>query len=296
MIGVTAVVVTFNNKDLVLAQLNRLLTPSRENFRVILVDNGSTDGTSDAVEADWGGNTCLTLVRQEENRGGAGGFRRGMEEALKGQDNYFWLLDDDAAPREDALDELLGAADLIEGPWGAIGSLIAQEENPHLTTETGGGIFWFRGKLTALNQNIPVVDLDRDPFLVGHAAAASLLTRRDVVEECGFFEDIFIHFDDVEWCYRIARRGFPVYSVPGSVVFHPFKKGACPSWIRYYDARNILLVYRRNRPFLLVVPLLRFMLMAFIFLLRGEGKTARYILMGQRDFFRKRVRLRKDLP
>ncbi|MDC7218914.1 MAG: glycosyltransferase family 2 protein [Spirochaetales bacterium] len=295
MAGVSAVIVTYNNKELVLKQIDRLLKTDRENFHIIVVDNASSDGTAEAIESRWGENPRLSLVRQEENRGGAGGFRRGVEEALKGPFDYFWLLDDDAVPREDALDELLKAAEEIPGPWGALGSLVAQEEQPELVTETGGGILWLRGKLTAHNQNSLIKDVSPEPFIVGHAAAASLLTRRDVVENLGFFEDIFIHFDDVEWCYRIGRAGYPVYSVPRSIVHHPFKKGAAPGWIRYYDARNILLVYRRNRPWLMAVPFLRFRLMALVFFLRGERQTAHYILRGQRDYFKGKLRLRSEL-
>ncbi|MDC7223924.1 MAG: glycosyltransferase family 2 protein [Spirochaetales bacterium] len=295
MTGVTAIIVTFNNRDLVLAQLERILKSGGEGLHIILVDNASSDGTAEAVMSRWSGDDRLTLICQKENRGGAGGFRRGMEEALKGSSDLFWLLDDDAIPRDDALEELLHAAKSINGPWGALGSLIAQEENPDLITETGGGLLWLKGKLTALNQNQPIQSMSREPFIVGHAAAASLLIRREAVERCGFFEDIFIHFDDVEWCYRIARRGFPIYSVPRSVVHHPFKKGSTPGWIRYYDARNILLVYARHRPLLLPVPLMRYLLMALVFLFRGEGKTARFILMGQCDFLRRKIRLRKEL-
>ena len=295
MTGITAVIVTFNNKDLVLQQLERLLKDEREGFCIILVDNGSSDGTAEGVESRWGRDERVRLIRQEKNRGGAGGFRRGVEEALKGKNDLFWLLDDDAVPREDALDELLRAAGSIEGPWGALASLIAQQDQPELVTEAGGEIRWLRGKLKANHQNEPVSSIHPEPVKVGHGAAASLLIRREVVEKCGFFENVFIHFDDVEWCCRITRNGFPVYAVPRSVVYHPFKKGAAPGWIRYYDARNILLVYRRNKPLLLPVPLIRFRLMALVFLLRGQGDTARYIVRGQRDFFRNRIAMRDEL-
>jgi GT2 family glycosyltransferase len=296
--SVTTIIVTYNQKEMILAQIDRILTAKRPSFHLIVVDNASQDGTAEALLARWGQDKRFTLVRQVENRGGAGGFRRGVEEALKGDTPLFWLLDDDAIPQADALNELLKAARELEGKgeaWGALGSLIAQKENPHLVTETGGEISWIRGKLIAHNQNRPIEELDMTPFKVGHAAAASLLINREALETCGFFEDIFIHFDDVEWCYRLARRGYPVYTVPASVVHHPFKKGGTPGWIRYYDARNILLVYRRNHPLLLEVPLLRYWTMALVFFIRGEGKTARYILKGQRDFFRGRIALRNEL-
>jgi len=292
---VTAVIVSYNHLKDLKNLLDRLLQSSEyKPLSILVVDNRSTDGSWQWLQKQAEQYSQLNIVQCDQNRGGAGGFRRGVNEAMGSPRPLIWLLDDDALPTESALNHLLTAADSLEN-WGALGSTIAQMENPLYVTESGGDLYWWRGKLRTYFQNQPVESLNSEPRRVGHSAAASLLTRKEVVEHCGFFEDIFIHFDDVEWCYRINRAGLPVYTVPPSVVYHPFKRGNTPAWIRYYDARNILLVYKRNRPMLIAIPWLRFRLMALVFTLRGETETARMIIRGQRDFRKKRMLLRSEL-
>lgn len=293
---ICAVVVSYNQKE----ALKRLLTSlysikKKIDLDIILVLNGSTDGTLGMLKADSEFAPLIHRIDLERNCGGAGGFRRGMQEALKKDYDYIWLMDDDILPKEDALEELLRYTYSLP-TWGALGSLVARKEDPAKVTETGGELAWWKGKLTCHNSGANLKKVEKqEAFPVGHCAAASLLVNREAVDKLGFFEDIFIHFDDVEWCYRIARGGYPVYTVPSSVVWHPYKRGTTPAWIRYYDARNILLVYKRNRPLLTFIPWLRFRLMALVFRLKKDKASANAIILGQKDFFLDRIRYRDEL-
>lgn len=291
------VIVSYNQKEALKELLNRLLEIRKvQPMKVLLVLNACTDGTEDMLHQDFApdlGN--LNIHKLERNSGGAGGFRKGMEEALKMDCSHIWLMDDDILPDVDALDQLLHTAESIP-QWGALGSLVARKEAPDTVTETGGDICWWKGRLTCFNSGADLEQCrEKSSFQVGHCAAASLLVNPEAVKKMGFFEDIFIHFDDVEWCYRLKRGGYPVYSVPSSVVWHPYKRGTTPPWIRYYDARNILLVYRRNRRLMLFIPWLRFRLMALVFRFRSEPASAKAIKLGQKDFFAGRIRYRDEL-
>jgi len=294
---IAAVIVSFNQKEALIELLGKLYKlKGSESMDILLVLNGCTDGTEEMLDIYKDSYASrLSVFVLQRNCGGAGGFRKGMEEALKKDYSHIWLMDDDIVPREDALDALLQQAESLER-WGALGSLVARKEDPGTVTETGGEIAWWKGKLTCHNGGASLEEtVKREAFSVGHCAAASLLVNRKAVEKLGFFEDIFIHFDDVEWCYRLARGGFPVFTVPSSVVWHPYKRGRTPAWIRYYDARNILLVYKRNRPGLLFIPWMRFRLMALVFLLKRDRTSARAIRLGQKDFFSHTIRYRDEL-
>lgn len=294
--SVCAVIVTYNQCQAVCAlmeQLDRMELPQA--FQRVVVINGSSDNTREELEARWGERSDVHIHWQAENRGGAGGFRRGVEEALKLDSEYFWLLDDDVFPQDNALSTLIEASQKLKVPWGALGSLVAQAETPELVTEAGGGFHWLRAKLRCYYHAVPIEDVPKYPRRVGHCAAASLFIPRFVIEKIGFFEDVFIHFDDVEWCYRAAKAGYPIFSVGASVVHHPFKRGTTPPWIRYYDARNILLVFSRVKPLLLPLAWMRFRMIALVLRLRGDKKSPRLIRLGQRDFFKGKVRMRSEL-
>ena len=75
-----------------------------------MLDNQSSDGTRETL-ADEGLLEQVDYVRSEENTGGAGGYRRGVELALETGSDWIWLMDDDAEPRPDALATLLASAE-----------------------------------------------------------------------------------------------------------------------------------------------------------------------------------------
>jgi GT2 family glycosyltransferase len=79
------------------------------------------------------------------------------------------------------------------------------------------------------------------PFLdVDYVAAASLLIRADVAKQAGLWRDYFIHFDDVEWCLRVGEMGHRVLASAKSLIWHLSAAAKVPTWVLYYDSRNIL--------------------------------------------------------
>lgn len=80
--NVTAVVVTYNRKALLEKVIRSLLAQTVEIGRIIIVNNGSTDGTGEWLAAEYGNDPRFDVVTQE-NVGGSGGFYRGIQEASK---------------------------------------------------------------------------------------------------------------------------------------------------------------------------------------------------------------------
>ena len=109
---VTAVVVTYNRRELLLEALAAVHKQSRPADAVIVVDNASADGTAAAVRSQFPGVQLAELTR---NSGGAGGFAYGISLALAGQPDLLWVMDDDTVPEPDALHALLAARDAYPG-------------------------------------------------------------------------------------------------------------------------------------------------------------------------------------
>src|SRR5215469_16397890 len=109
---VTAVVVTYNRRDLLLEALAAVHAQTRVPDAVIVVDNASTDGTGAAVRAQF---PAVQLAELTRNTGGAGGFAYGMARALDGAADLIWLMDDDTVPEPGALEAMLAARDRYLG-------------------------------------------------------------------------------------------------------------------------------------------------------------------------------------
>ena len=110
--SVCAVVVTHNREELLERCLGHLRAQSRRPDKILVVDNASTDGTAALLARQ----DDLEVLRLPVNAGGAGGFRRGLENAYTAGYDWMWLLDDDTFAGENALEHLLNGAALAPNP------------------------------------------------------------------------------------------------------------------------------------------------------------------------------------
>lgn len=248
--GVCAIVVTFNRRELLLRALDALAKQTRKPDRILVVDNASTDGTIEVLEErGWSRRKDVQIVPLPFNSGGAGGFRRGLELASKGGWDWFWLMDDDALPALDALEKLM---EHVDGPDDLYGSIAVHGEQlawrlHRLDTAGGAKAVDAPGQLP-LRCRVSFL-----PFL-------GLLVHARTLKAIGLPEgDFFLAADDVEFCLRARRAGRQVFAVRDSRVEHPKANaryitlfGAqiqhliLPPWKRYYDVRNRLVVAKRH--------------------------------------------------
>ena len=101
--SVCLLVVTFNRKALLLECLAGIRAQLRKPDHVLVVDNASTDGTQEAVTAQF---PEFQYLRMEKNTGGAGGFSHGIQTAYDLGYEWIWVMDDDVEPYPEALETL----------------------------------------------------------------------------------------------------------------------------------------------------------------------------------------------
>lgn len=99
---ITAVVVTFNRLNCLKKVVESLKDQTYPLLQIVIVNNGSTDGTQEWLDIQ----SNLHIIHQK-NTGGAGGFYRGIQEALNFDNDWIWCMDDDVYPRTDCLEKLL---------------------------------------------------------------------------------------------------------------------------------------------------------------------------------------------
>ena len=234
---IAAVVVTYNRKAL-LERVIQCLKASTVAVDIIVVNNGSTDGTAEWLAAQSG----LRVIHQA-NVGGSGGFYTGILAAFDAGADLIWCMDDDVFPATDCLATLLTEKQTLGERVGILcprrmqrGEVFVNECRQLDLTHTFASLH--KRRLTA-TEPVPV-DIEGMVF-------EGPLISREVVEKIGLpNKDLFIFFDDTDYSYRAVQAGFRVVYVPDAVLEKEkfftsdtwVVKQQKKKWKRRYQIRN----------------------------------------------------------
>lgn len=245
IMNTVAVILTYNRIEILKVCLEAVLSQSVRTD-IIVVDNGSSDGTADmfmgkdAVYARSGVHYFNTGL----NTGCAGGFTFGIRKAAELGYDLVWLMDDDCVPSKDALSELLRFASAYEGSFGFLSSKVLWKD---------GSICPMNLQRRTLTRN--VTDMSAAVIPIAMASFASLLIPVSVIRDVGLpYRQFFIWTDDWEYTRRISLR-YPCMLIPSSEVTHYIKdkskadiSTAAPDRLHRfrYLYRNDVVLYRRE--------------------------------------------------
>jgi rhamnopyranosyl-N-acetylglucosaminyl-diphospho-decaprenol beta-1,3/1,4-galactofuranosyltransferase len=211
---ISAVVVTFNRRDL-LERLVRRLLRTDEVDEILVVDNASTDGTGEWLRSAEAGDDRLHARLLTDNTGGAGGFHEGLRWAVERGADLVWLMDDDGLPDPDCLSALLAH----DGDLDFWGPVVVDEADPERL------VFPIRlpGGTRVVHAMDDVRRAARDGMIRGIVIPFNgVLLTRALVERIGLPRaEFFIWGDDHEYRLRAERSGARVATVVGARVRHP---------------------------------------------------------------------------
>lgn len=184
---VGVVIVTYNKAQQLEALLSGLAVQTLKPNEVIVIDNASDDNTAEVVAR-----SCIPVryVHNSANLGSAGGFKDGMRLACKSND-FIWVLDDDVRVAPSALEmAVAGMEGLI--PSGNVGAVRS----------------WGKSVCTF-----------NTPKKTGGFAWRGTLFRREAVEAIGLpRSDYFLYGEDMEYSWRMVKKGYSIYWIPNSLV------------------------------------------------------------------------------
>lgn len=270
------VVVNWNGASLLPACLDALARQTRP-ARVVVVDNGSTDGSAAAVAARPG----VAWVPLGRNTGFAGGANVGIRRALLEGARFVALVNTDVALAPDWLARVRAAADRHPAAGALCGTLVFADR-PGQVNSTGlvlDPLFRARDR----DFGAPLAALDRADGPVAGASFGAVLLRASALRRVGLLDPAFFAYcEDADWSLRAARAGVPLRFVREARAVHGYARtaGAGSPLQRYLLARNHLRIVARHAPVavaLLVVPLVaaaRLLLAAPRELLRGRPAHA----------------------
>ncbi|HVC36214.1 MAG TPA: glycosyltransferase family 2 protein [Candidatus Dormibacteraeota bacterium] len=272
---IAVVVLNWNGKESLAACLESLLVQSMP-ATVIVVDNGSTDGSLEFLNSNY---PQVDVVVNKKNLGFAGGVNSGIARAQELAVDYLALLNNDATAEQDWLAGLVDCLNSNSRVGIATCKLLdAKGEHIDSTGDyyTNWGLPYPRGRGED--------DLTKYDHLTSVFAASggASLFRMSMLQQIGLFDqDFFAYYEDVDISFRAQLAGWKIAYVPSAVVYHQI--GATSSKIKGFTTYQTI----KNLPWLLIknVPrkylwrvLWRFKLAYLLFLVsavvRGQGWVA----------------------
>lgn len=243
---VFVVVLSWNGRDETLDCLASLAGVTYEPLEVVVVDNGSSDGSPEAVRQAFPDVHLICLGR---NSGFSGGVNAGIAASLEHGADAVLLLNNDMVVEPGFLGPL---ADALRQP----GVAAACSQILHAD---GSDRIWYAGAMfhprrghhgRNIGYGDPPLLASRAPYPVDCACGGAMLIPRDAVDEIGLFDDdLFAYREDLDWSLRARARGRRVLVVPASVVRHEISAssggGSSPTSL-YYDTRNGIVVAERH--------------------------------------------------
>ncbi len=202
---VAAVVLNYNGRDVTLQALGSLAGLDYPRCDVVVVDNGSSDGSAAAIRAAF---PRVHVVRTERNLGPAGGANLGIRWALERGYDYLLILNNDIEVERGFLRELVAAAQR-DSAVGIVGpkALYHGERN---RIWSAGGKLSFREAITRERgqRETDRGQYDRDAE-VDYVNGCAMLVRREVFERAGLWDPVYqLCVEDADFCVRAKRLGY----------------------------------------------------------------------------------------
>ena len=276
-------IVTYNRKSLLLACLKALKKQSKPIDGIYIIDNASTDDTSKKLlennyipelppanltkpweisfsisilpinKIDSQAQINIYYIKMHENTGATGGFYEGAKRGYNQGYDWLWLMDDDAEPKEDALEKL--SKYFRRKNVSALAGVVRDDVG--ISTKHRGFVN-FRRIFPLIQKPLPeklyeenkVIDIDMASFV-------GIIVSRKAIQKINYpKKEFFIHNDDVEYSIRLRTAG-KILLITDSIIFHKdpgeqknfykyfWGKGSPRTpynklWIKYYGRRNLI--------------------------------------------------------
>ncbi len=238
---VSIITVNWNGRHLLERCLHSLKTQTYASFDIVVVDNGSSDGSVEWVEANY---PAATIIRNDRNLGFAVALNQGIQAS---DAPYVVTLNNDTEVVPGWLETLIQAAESAPDV-GMCASHILFDDRRHIVDSMGIKVDWSG---TAWNQGHghPEPGNREEPIPVWGASAAAALYRRAMLDDIGLFdEDFFAYYEDVDLAWRAQSAGWRCLYVPAAIVYHVHSAtaGRNPRFKQYHISRNKLWTLVKN--------------------------------------------------
>lgn len=269
---VSVVIPNFNGIAFLDSVLASLEGQTLSNFEVILVDNGSTDGSCSFVTANY---PWVHMIELSENFGFCGAVNAGIRAAKA---PYVLLLNNDTEVKEDFVEEMLAAVRRHKNAFSCGARMVQYHDRDRL--DDVGNYYCALGWSFARGRGKDIHAYETEDKIFSACAGAAIY-RKKILEKIGYFdEEHFAYLEDTDIGYRARIYGYENWYAPKAIVYHV---GSGTSGSRYnqfktrYSSRNNIYLIYKNMPLLQIILNLPFLAVGFLikflfFAVKGMGK------------------------
>lgn len=237
------IILTWNGKKYLSKLFNSLenltthkksLPADRQDYKILVLDSGSTDGTIDFLKK-LASEEKIIFKKLDKNYGFAEGNNIGMREAIKKGAENIVLLNQDTFVKQDFLEKLLTTAN-SDKKIGVVQPLILHYDKPEKIQSWGNdlhylGYGWSGGNWQSLIPNHKSLITKNIPY----ASGAAVLYKTDMLKKIGLFDkNFFSYHEDSDLCLRAKLAGYRVILSPKSIVHHAYDFPTDKNKIRYF--------------------------------------------------------------
>ena len=294
MLKTAVVILNWNGKRHMEEFLGKVIrNTEKEGTRVIVADNGSTDGSVEWLKAE---HPETRLILLDRNYGFTGGYNRALDQI---DAEYYLLLNSDVETGKGWLEPMQEFMDTHPECAAAMPKVKSYHEKGRFeyAGASGGYIDMFgypfcRGRILSRieNDNGQYDDIAE----VFWASGVSLMVRADAYRQAGGLDEIFFaHMEEIDLCWRLKHLGYKIMAVPQSVIYH-VGGGTLPNnspQKLYLNYRNNLLMMYKNMPraerhILLLIRKILDGASAAVYLLQGKVSFFKAVFRAHRDYYK----------
>jgi GT2 family glycosyltransferase len=243
---VYVITLNWNGKDDTIECIESLKKLYYPNFQIVVVDNGSTDGSVLALRVEY---PDITIIENKRNLGYAEGFNAGLKYAYQHGADYFLILNNDTTIDPDALAELVKVAEQNDRIGFVSGKVYSYEKPQRLQTAGRNS-----DPILIVGSDVGAKEVDHGQYdevrEYDFVDDVFLLVRRRVFEEVGGYDPLFfLMCEEADWCVRVRKAGFKIMYTPHAKIWHKGNLGPSSGISKihqFYLARSEILFIRRH--------------------------------------------------
>lgn len=272
MTEVSVIIPNYNGMAYIRGCLDALQKQTLEEMEVIVVDNGSKDGSPQVVAHEY---PQVHLISLDDNYGFCKAVNVGIRAAAS---PYVILLNNDTQAEPDFCRALLQGIQKSRRRFSCCAKMIQFHDRTRL--DDAGNFYSALGWAFARGRDKPVERYDQEGRVFSCCAGAAIYRRQLLVKMGGFDEEHFAYLEDMDVGYKARIQGYVNVYVPDAVVYHVGSGTSGSRYnlfkIRYSSRNNIYLIYK-NMPILQIILNLPFLIAGFgmklvFFTLKGYGR------------------------
>lgn len=254
----TVVIPNYNGKQYMKGCLEALALQDNSDFDVIVVDNGSTDGSTSYIQEQFG---WVKVIPLEKNLGFPAAVNQGIKAAVT---PYVILLNNDTEAEPSFVRELVEGMERHPSCFSGSAKMLCYDD--HMVIDDAGNRYCALGWAYAIGKGKKDVGFEWEQRVFSACAGAAIY-RRECFTEIGYFDERhFAYLEDVDVGYRARIFGYKNYFFPKARVYHI---GSATTGSRYNNwkatlsARNSVYTAYKNMPFLQLLLNLPFLITGF---------------------------------